>query len=157
MARGRNSQNNQQNQGHVNNNNRNMASRGGTFGFVQTTVTNNSGQVNNNLSKLVKQQIDFAIQDAEDYKNDYDIYNIAPSRRQEFVEKLDAIIKKFDDICAKYVITKDQREQIREWRYELELKANNICCIDDEYKSGIIETDDEEDEYDDDSYYVYKY
>ena len=109
---------------------------------------------NDTTSQLNRQKIQFAIEDAEDYLNNQDIYDIAPSRRQTLINKLDAIIEQLQKVCIDLVISESQREQIRDLRFKLERKANNLCCLIDDWQDGVIEeTEEDEGEEEEDEQY----
>ena len=119
----------------------------------QMVVVGQSPQATDpNEQKLVSQRIKFAIEDAQDYLSNHDFYDISPSRREAMIDKGDTIIERLQSLCTQYLIGANERDQIRDLIYKLERRANNLCCLDDDWQDGVIEeTEDEEDEEDEES------
>lgn len=96
------------------------------------------------------QRINFLIEDAQDFLYNFEAHRIAPSRRQTMVHKADRLITKLETIGQNQLLSDLVRDKIRNLRYKLERRANNLCHLIDGQPEA-VDTESEEEAEDEDS------
>jgi len=116
-------------------------------------ASHNTAPLDSRDDLLTKQRLDSLLEDIEDYLYSISLDEIADSRRMALVEKADQYIMRLDEFIKLQLWDDSVRHKIRLFKHKLELRANNLCHLDDGNRDKLVceDSDDDDDNEDDEA------